>query len=163
VANALGRGAAGARNTGVREASGDVVAFVDDDAEPEPIWLEELADGFREAGVLGVGGDIRPHWEVGRPRWFPREYDWVVGCTYAGLGEDAGPVRNLIAANMAVRRDVFEALGGFRRELSKVGERSRPEDTDLCLRAQPLFPGARWLHRPSAVVRHRVPARRGTV
>src|SRR5262249_19705914 len=83
VANALGPGAPGARNAGVREASGDVVAFVDDDAEPEPIWLEELADGFREAGVLGVGGDIRPHWEVGRPRWFPREYDWVVGCTYA--------------------------------------------------------------------------------
>jgi glycosyltransferase involved in cell wall biosynthesis len=36
VANVLGRGAAGARNTGVREATGDVVAFVDDDAEPEP-------------------------------------------------------------------------------------------------------------------------------
>jgi glucosyl-dolichyl phosphate glucuronosyltransferase len=163
VPNRYSRGLSGVRNTGVEEASGDVVAFVDDDAEPEPAWLQELAAGYATAGVLGVGGAIRPRWETRRPGWFPPEFDWVVGCTYTGLREDAGPVRNLIGANMSMRRAVVEELGGFRSDLSKIGSRSRPEDTDFCLRARSRWPAGTWLHRPSAVVHHRVPAERTTV
>ena len=67
VENREGRGASGARNTGVEIATGAVVAFLDDDAVAEPDWLERLASGFRD-DVLGVGGAIAATWSA-RRRW----------------------------------------------------------------------------------------------
>ena len=46
----------------------------------------------------------RPSGRDGRPRWFPPEFDWVVGCSYTGLPETVAPVRNLIGAAMSFRR-----------------------------------------------------------
>ena len=63
---------------------------------------------------------------------------------------------------MAVRRDAFEAVGGFQPEFAKVGERSRPEDTDLCLRMS-RADGGRWIYVPGAVVDHLVPRERATI
>ena len=156
------RGAAGVKNTGLEKAAGDVIAFIDDDVEPEHDWLEALAAGYALPNVLGVGGAIRPRWDIARPSWFPAEFDWVVGCTYTGHRIDAGPVRNLIGANMSIRRDVLSMLGGFRSEVGKVGNRSRPEETDLCLRAQVRWPDGRWIYVPDALVHHRVPPKRAT-
>ena len=61
---------------------------------------------YADPDVLGVGGRVVPRWDAARPAWLPEEFDWVVGCTYAGHRDVAGPVRNLIGANMSVRRDV---------------------------------------------------------
>lgn len=84
-----------------------------------------------------------------------------MGCTYPGLPPAGGPVRNLIAANMFVRRAVFQELGGFRSGFGKQDARSRPEETDLCLRANARWPGGHWLYDPAVSVRHHVPAARG--
>jgi hypothetical protein len=70
------------------------------------------------------------------------------------------PVRNLIAANMSIRREVFVAVGGFLRGFGKVGTCSRPEETELCIRALQRWPEAVWLYTPPALVYHRVPAHR---
>ena len=48
-----------ARNIGVRMARGDILAFLDDDAVPEPDWLNQLAAYYRDPGVAAVGGFIR--------------------------------------------------------------------------------------------------------
>jgi hypothetical protein len=64
---------------------------------------------------------------------------------------------------MAVRRDVFEELGGFRTDFGKVGVRSSPEETDFCIRALQRFPHRAWVYHPPAEVRHTVPAERGRV
>jgi glycosyltransferase involved in cell wall biosynthesis len=162
VANRHERGASGVKNTGLERATSAVVAFIDDDVEPEQEWLSALTAGYAYPDVLGVGGAIRPRWDIGRPSWFPSEFDWVVGCTYTGHRRDPGPVRNLIGANMSIRSSVLEALGGFRTEAGKVGNRSRPEETDLCVRAQLLWPQGRWMYAPNALVHHRVPADRST-
>jgi hypothetical protein len=61
---------------------------------------------------------------------------------------------------MAVRADVFHAVGGFRNNFGKVGNRSRPEDTDLCIRMAASVPGAKWMYAPDAVAEHHVPASR---
>lgn len=161
VENTRHDGAGGARNSGVAIARGTIVAFIDDDVIADERWIEHLVRPFEEPSILGAGGEIRPRWLAGRPCWFPEEFDWVVGCTYRGMPLAAAPVRNLIAANMAVRREVFDALDGFRVDFGKVGARSSPEETDFCIRALLRWPERNWIYYPSAAVHHTVPAERG--
>jgi GT2 family glycosyltransferase len=156
------RGLSGARNAGIRaSADADVIAFLDDDAVAEPDWLEALARPSEDPATAGVGGAIDAAWDTGRPRWFPAEFDWVVGCSYNGLPETAGPVRNFIGANMSFRRTVLEEAGGFLDGIGRVG--TRPvgcEETELCLRVIARRPDAVLLHEPRARVAHRVPSDR---
>jgi hypothetical protein len=138
-----------------------VVAFLDDDATAAHDWLERLAEGYGADDVVGVGGAVLPAWETGRPRWFPAEFDWVVGCTYTGLPLGQAPVRNLIGANMSFRREVFELVGGFTEGLGRLGTRPLGcEETELAIRIRQRRPGARLLYEPSAVVHHHVPRQR---
>jgi len=163
VANREERGLSGARNSGVATARGSVVAFLDDDAVASPDWLERLTGGYADRRVMGVGGTVEPAWPAGRPQSFPAEFDWVVGCTYRGLPTATRPVRNLIGANMSLRREVFELVGGFRSGLGRVGTvPAGCEETELCIRVQQQRPGSVFLFEPSALVRHRVPAERAT-
>ena len=86
VANEGEPGLAGARNTGVAHSTSEVICFLDDDARAAPDWLATLLRHYSDPAVLGVGGRIEPDWGDGpRPRGLPREFDWVVGCSYTGL------------------------------------------------------------------------------
>ena len=158
------RGLSGARNTGVRRAKGDVVAFLDDDAEADPRWLEELVGHYRPR-IAGAGGVAVPVWPGrDRPRWFPPEFDWVVGCSYRGLPSTVMPQRNLIGATMSFRRSVFDMVGSFDTAIGRRG--SVPlgcEETEFSLRVRRALVGAELLHVPPAIVHHYVAAERATV
>lgn len=158
------RGAAATRNAGARVATGDVLAFLDDDAEAAPRWLEHLvAPLAADPSVVGVGGWVEPSWAEGRPAWFPMELAWVVGASHTGMPIEGGPVRNGWSENMAVRAEDFREIGGFREGFGKIGRSSRPEDTELCLRMVAARPGGRWWLEPRARVRHFVPCERSTL
>lgn len=157
VANAHARGLSGARNTGVERASGEIVAFLDDDARPRPGWLAELAQAFEDPEVIGVGGVARPRFQSEPPRWLPPEFLWVVGCSYRGIPRQASEIRNPIGANMAFRREVFAQVGGFTHGIGRVGRTPLGcEETELSIRASAATGGSiRQL--PGAVVDHLVP------
>jgi GT2 family glycosyltransferase len=156
-------GLSGARNTGIRHASGDIIAFIDDDALPEPQWLEELVTAFDDPVVVGAGGVALPSWLDGsRPDWLPPEMDWVVGCSYVGLPDGVAEIRNPIGANMAFRADALAAVGGFVDGVGRV--QAIPlgcEETELSIRVR-RDTGGTILHVPRARVMHRVPRARVT-
>ncbi len=172
--NERARGASGARNTGVAASRGSVIAFLDDDARADPGWLEALLAPYARDDVAGVGGLIEPIWPSAAPGWFPSEFDWVVGCTYRGARGTRGPVRNLIGANMSVRRSIWQKVGGFKdgfgvvksadvQRRSGESRQSTCEETEFCLRVSRECPGFHWLYEPRARARHRVPPHRCTL
>jgi glycosyltransferase involved in cell wall biosynthesis/GT2 family glycosyltransferase len=157
------QGLSGARNTGLEESGGEVVAFLDDDAEAAPDWIERLGAAYAEERVLGAGGTVRPDWSAGRPPWFPAEFDWVVGCTHSGMPRRREAVRNLVGANMSFRREALVEAGGFRHELGRIGKiPAGCEETDLCIRIGQRHPEGEIVYDPEAVVDHHVPAERGS-
>ncbi|MBS1888304.1 MAG: glycosyltransferase family 2 protein [Actinobacteria bacterium] len=166
------KGIVGARNTGLAAARGSIVAFTDDDAAPEPGWLAGMAAAFADEATIGAGGALDPDWVGAEPRWLPTEFYWVFGCSYRGLPTGLAPIRNPIGANMAVRREALEAVGGFAdgvapRELRLGGKvlsgGHALDDTSLGIRVSAAFPGRRWIYQPAARVRHKVAPGRTTL
>lgn len=158
------RGLSGARNTGVGLADCDVVAFLDDDAEAAPDWLDRLLVFYDDPDVLAVGGRVEPVWERGRPGYFGEELDWIVGCSHRGMPKVASEVRNVIGANMSFRLEVLRQVGGFNLALGRQGTLPLGcEETEICIRSRMGVPGSRIVYEPAALVRHHVPAERGTL
>ncbi len=163
IENRMTKGLSGARNTGIREASGDIFVFLDDDAYADPEWLERLLSVFDEPNVAGCGGWIVPDWEATKPQWFPDTFLWVMGCSYDGLPEHGAAIRNPIGANMAIRRRVVETVGDFSAGLGRIGTVPLGcEETELCIRYGRQVPEDRFVLARDAVVHHRVPALRVT-
>ena len=157
------QGLSGARNSGVAIAQGALIAFLDDDATAEPDWLNRLTRCCEDAQVLGAGGAVEPLWLGKRPAWFPGEFYWVVGCTYRGLPEELMVVRNPFGGCTCMRREVFEAVGGFRHSIGRVGGRPMGgEETELCIRARQRWPRKFFLYEPQARIHHRIPSHRAT-
>ena len=161
LANRFQAGVSGNRNTGILHTRTPLIALLDDDACARPGWLAAMIAPLADPSVVGTGGAIIPFWEQGRPMWFPDELLWAVVGT-SNQDDECTTVRNVWSASMAVRRDVFDAAGGFRLGFGKNGNRPRPEDTDLCLRMSQVSTG-RWVYVPHAVVDHVVPKERATL
>jgi GT2 family glycosyltransferase len=162
--NTGAKGLSGARNTGAAAAITGIVAFLDDDAQAAPDWLERLAALYDDSDVLAVGGRVEPAWEAGRPGYFAQELDWIVGCSHRGMPKVAAEVRNVIGANMSFRSEVLSSVGGFNTALGR--QDTLPlgcEETEICIRAVIGSPGSRIVYEPEAVVHHFVPADRGSL
>ena len=132
-----------ARNVGWKAASGEIVAYIDDDAYPDPHWLKFLASSFLSSSLDGVGGaNLLP---IG---------DGPIAESVANA--PGGPVHVLVSdreaehipgCNMAFRRSALEAIGGFDPRFRSAGD-----DVDICWSIQ-RNRGKIGFH-PSAVVWH---------
>ena len=158
-----GKGAADARSTGARHATGEFLAFIDDDAWAEASWLENLVDHMASAGAIGAGGLILPDWQPGASRVAP-ELLWLVGCTYKGHPVNEGPISRPIGANMGVRRLELLDVGGFPSSFGPRDGRKSSSNEELALFTllRERFGDECVLYVPSAVVHHSVPAERTT-
>jgi GT2 family glycosyltransferase len=163
LANPGDRGLSSARNAGIRASRGQIVVFIDDDAAAEPSWLKNLLGAFADQSVLGAGGHARPKWDGRPPTWFPPELLWVVGCSYAGLPL-RGPVRNPLGCNMAFRAETFDRAGLFDTRIGRLGGRPLGcEETEFCIRARRVVPGAQLVLVDNATIDHAVPQARARV
>jgi GT2 family glycosyltransferase len=143
VVQAVTRGAGPARNAGVGDARGAILAFIDSDCRPDPDWIAEGLASLASHDV--VGGSVRVDVDD-RANMTPSEAFEVV----FAFRNDMYIRRKgfTVTASMFVRREVFDAVGPFRKGVS--------EDMDWCHRARRL--GYRLGYAPHAIVGH--PARR---
>jgi glycosyltransferase involved in cell wall biosynthesis len=157
-------GLAIARNTGIGLSSGDIVAFTDDDAEPEASWLQRILARFREhpRDVGIVGGDVIPVWETARPEWLT---DDLLRPLSAGLRWSTEPrlLRDgewLVEVNAAYSKWVLAQIGGFPEHLGRAGEilLSGEGGVDRLIRRA----GFKLYYDPAILVRHHIPASRLT-
>jgi GT2 family glycosyltransferase len=143
VISTQNRGLAAARNVGLGHASGEIVAYLDDDASPDPDWLRYLAAGFMTT----------PHAAIGGPNVPPAD-SFLADCIGKAPG---GPIHVLVSdreaehipgCNMAFRREVLDELGGFDARFRIAGD-----DVDICWQLQT----AGWTigFAPAAMVWHR--------
>jgi GT2 family glycosyltransferase len=155
-------GASVARNLGMRAASGSVFAFTDDDAIPEPRWIEALVRAFEASPADVVGGKILPLWEGARPAWFPDSRAYLVGIFDPGGPLARFPRESLpMTGNLAVRREVMERLGGFDEGAGpRPGRPISGEDSLFAWKA--IEAGLQVYYQPEAIVHHRVPRNRMT-
>jgi len=119
-------GLAIARNTGIAISSAEIVAFTDDDAEPEPSWLQRTLARFVEhADDVGiVGGDVIPVFEAERPGWLTDDLlrplsaglKWSTEARFLRAGEW------LVEVNAAYKKKALRQIGGFPEHLGRVGE-----------------------------------------
>jgi len=133
------RGSYAARNSGVRESRGEIIAFTDSDCVVDKKWLRKLVDGFAE-GVGGVGGEITALDPKTPAERFLGELYSVKQAT-----EEKHPF--IITANAAYRKNVLHELGGFDESFTSGG------DVDFSYRLAEK--GYRIVYCPEAVVNHK--------
>jgi GT2 family glycosyltransferase len=142
-----------ARNRALEEATGGVVAFLDDDAVAVDGWAQHHATAVAEEGVAATGGPIALVWPNARPGWMPVALEGL----YAGLdlgsaARDFTPSETPYGANMAVRRAAALAIGGFNPKLGRSGASLiSNEETEFFVRLRADYrvryiPGARVAH-----------------
>lgn len=144
VIRTANEGLSHARNVGLQAARGELVAYIDDDAYPDPQWLRYLATVFGSSDFVGVGG----------PNLVPAADGAIAQCVANSPG---GPIHVLLGdreaehipgCNMAFRREALEAIGGFDSQFRTAGD-----DVDVCWRLQEQ--GWSIGFSPAAVVWHR--------
>ncbi len=145
-------GLSNARNTGIRNSSGDIIIFIDDDAYIGKDYLENLVKNYEDSDTIGVGGKILPQ---GRSP-SPEEIYWIEGFTYKGYPEKRCVVRNMLGCNMSFRKYVFDFLM-FNPNLGKIeGNFITAEETEFCIHVSSKFCGKKIIYDPELVVYHKI-------
>lgn len=157
LASTGARGLSGARNTGVAASAGNIVVFLDDDAEPDTDGLERLLEPYSDPDVFGVGGAALPRWPVDRPVWLAPEFDWVVAAAMSAFltlvyrsAIPSGPTYRSEKRYSRLSVDLPKELVAWARFLWVA---RRPNSVYGAARA---CPGMTVRYAPAAVVRHRV-------
>ena len=143
------RGLSSARNTGMEAATGEVVAYIDDDASPDSDWLTYLATTFMRTKHVAVGG----------PNIAPENDGFIAHCVDQSPGNPVhvllsdGEAEHLPGCNLAIRKAALQAIGGFDPQFRTAGD-----DVDACWRLQQkgwtlgFSPAAMvWHHRRNSI------------
>src|SRR5207249_3493444 len=129
--------------TGLAAATGEIIAYLDDDACPDPDWLSYLVDTFQKMNCAGVGGPNIPFLDDGN----------VAACVALSPGRPTHVLlsdreaEHIPGCNMAFRKSGLQAIEGFDPQFRVAGD-----DVDVCWRLQQH--GWTLGFSPAAVVWH---------
>lgn len=146
-----------ARNIGISNASGDILAFLDDDVAVYKEWLNYIIEPYVNHSVGGVGGRVIPYGKS--DKFHVKTSRGDIGKVFSnGLvignfdlpSENLIQVDSLIGCNMSFRRELLLKVGGFDENYAGTGYR---DDTDLCIRIRRL--GYKLVYHPKALVWHK--------
>jgi len=146
-----------ARNVGLRRATGDIVAYIDDDVVVSRNWSIHILESYKSENIGGVGGRVIPYNINRESRLFANKYEigkvldnGIVFGNFDILTSTPMDVDTLIGCNMSFRRKLLMRIGGFDEKFK--GNCFR-EDTDICIRLKRL--GYRLIYNPKALVWHK--------
>jgi glycosyltransferase involved in cell wall biosynthesis len=143
-----------ARNKGIAEARGEIISFIDDDAEATPLFVQSILNAFAQHPQYNaLGGKILPIYEDGKePEWLNKYLFGPISKVDYGSKTRPFPKKYPAGCNMVFRRQLFEKYGGF------VGQLSRSDDKDMFLRLKKHR--EKVLYAADVVVYHHIPADR---
>jgi glycosyltransferase involved in cell wall biosynthesis len=146
-----------ARNTALREARGEVIAYIDDDAVAMPGWCEAILDVFRKHKNAGsAGGPVEPIWPGSPPAWLHKQHRGYF--TIVHLGDERRVLKKgewLAGTNIAFRKSVLEQTGGFNEGLGRI-RNSLMSNEELVVSEKVAELGYESWYAPGARVMHRV-------
>jgi GT2 family glycosyltransferase len=149
-----------ARNFGISNTTGEIVAFLDDDALVCDSWCSEILDPFSQPKILVVGGKVEPQYQTEKlPPWYDGKLAGYLSCIdWCPRARHLRPGEWIVGANMAYRRSVFERYGLFDVSLGRQGTGSLLSNDETSLLARVGM--QRVLYNPAACVQHVIPAER---
>ena len=145
-----------ARNIGAAKSTHGIVAYIDDDAVAAPRWALEIANSFEASSLVGaVGGLVSPRWMSPKPEWLtPKLLNYL---SILDLGPETRELKAgewLVGCNIAFRKNMLEASGGFSEALGRIGSAAllSNEEQQVVNRIQQN--GGLIIYNPNARVEH---------
>jgi len=150
-----------ARNIGARAAKGEFTAYMDDDAQADPRWVESIIAAFNSSPDVGiVGGPVTPIWPTSRPVWLHAHLEGYLTIV------NRGPSRRLLAphewlagTNIAFRTSALIAAGLFNENLGRIGKILLSNE-ELSVSEKIRSMGLSVLYDPEVAMAHTVHAER---
>jgi glycosyltransferase involved in cell wall biosynthesis len=156
-------GKSNACNHAITRAEGEFILWTDDDVKVGPTWLAATLQAFDDYHADMVFGKVLPWWETAPPSWYSKLFNgWFALLDYGPAPFAVTERRHLpFGVNMALRREVFQKLGGFTTEVGMLKNTGGGcEDQELFFRV--MDRGLRVAYTPHAVIHHFIPRARCT-
>ena len=153
------QGLSAARNKGIKEAKGDIIIYVDDDALVDTNYIRQYAEHFATyPETMAAGGPIEPLYETKEPSWMS-PYTKALLTAWMNYGTQVREYPNGRypgGGNAAYRKEVFERVGLFNTELGRKGNLLlASEEKDIFDKMKAL--GMKVLYLPTPVLHHCIP------
>jgi len=146
-----------ARNRGIKESRGNIIAFIDDDVEVTENFIENLYEVFNKYSPSMLGGKVLLKFECVPPAWYSDKLRGALGISDIGenifIADDNYEGNVGIGANMSFSREAFQKYGKFRTDLGRKGNKLlMGEDTEMYRRIR--CNGGKCMYSPDVFLYH---------